>query len=145
MSHQSQCITTVLLGSCVCSKITKYLIGTVNCCAMACTWQALGKHGGKRFPLPNTYCTVLGRYCELQDPIDARSLSIMAQVRPTLEVYILTASMRHPIWQLASTLSTNCQYKHSVNGQALEEEKCWPWLQDIFAYGITQRMRCLVE
>ena len=52
-------------------------IGSPNQCA---TQQAIGKQGGKRFPLPNTYRTILNRHCELQDPIDARSLSILAQV-----------------------------------------------------------------
>ena len=35
---------------------------------------------GKRFPLPNTYRTVLAEFCALQDPMGRDSLGIMAQV-----------------------------------------------------------------
>ena len=40
---------------------------------------------GKRFPLPNTYRTVLAEFCALQDPMGRDSLGIMAQVLPQPE------------------------------------------------------------
>ena len=39
---------------------------------------------GKRFPLPNTYRTILAEHCALQVPVGRDALSILSAVSPCL-------------------------------------------------------------
>ena len=113
----------MLLGSSVCSRFKVCYFVSPNRCA---TQQAIGKEGRKRFPLPNTYRTILNRHCELQDPIDARSLSILAQVG-LHQMHILKASISFGVGQVHIPFSQGVKTTVALNGQALEErEGFWP-------------------